>query len=90
MEKKGKSAMSVDHDVYFIAMVSDSIMVFSGEPGRNGFGAGPFDMKTGMNSFLKNVEITFRRDGETNRPRINKTGSRLDREQKEKGEYYYT
>jgi ATP-binding cassette subfamily E protein 1 len=90
MEKKGKSAMIVDHDVYFIDMVSDSIMVFSGIPGKKGFGAGPFDMKTGMNMFLKNVEITFRRDGETNRPRINKLDSRLDREQKEKGEYYYT
>jgi len=90
MEKTGKSAMIVDHDVYFVDMVSDSIMVFSGEPGRNGFAKGPFDMKTGMNMFLKNVEITFRRDGETNRPRINKPDSRLDREQKEKGEYYYT
>jgi ATP-binding cassette subfamily E protein 1 len=90
MEKKGKSAMIVDHDVYFIDMVSDSIMVFSGEPGRNGFAESPFDMKTGMNMFLKNVNITFRRDGETNRPRINKLDSRLDREQKEKGEYYYT
>ncbi|MDI6917908.1 MAG: ribosome biogenesis/translation initiation ATPase RLI [Thermoplasmatales archaeon] len=90
MEKTGKSAMIVDHDVYFIDMVSDSIMVFSGEARKKGLGVGPFDMKTGMNMFLKNVEITFRRDGETNRPRINKPDSRLDREQKEKGEYYYT
>ena len=90
MEKKGKSAMIVDHDIYFIDMVSDSIMVFSGIPGEKGFGSDPFEMKEGMNSFLKNVEITFRRDAETNRPRINKLDSRLDREQKIKGEYYYT
>jgi len=42
-----------------------------------------------MNRFLRNLEITFRRDAETKRPRINKMGSRLDREQKASGEYYY-
>jgi ATP-binding cassette subfamily E protein 1 len=42
-----------------------------------------------MNSFLKDMEITFRRDPQTKRPRVNKEGSRLDREQKELGEYYY-
>jgi ATP-binding cassette subfamily E protein 1 len=42
-----------------------------------------------MNRFLKNLDITFRRDEETKRPRINKPGSRLDREQKASGEYYY-
>jgi len=89
MEKSGRSGMIVDHDVYFIDMVSDSVMVFGGEPGTNGHGAGPFEMREGMNKFLKNVNITFRRDKDTNRPRINKEGSRLDREQKSSGEYYY-
>ena len=42
-----------------------------------------------MNLFLKNLDITFRRDEETRRPRVNKPGSRLDREQKAAGEYYY-
>jgi len=90
MEKQGKSALVVDHDIYFLDMVSDSIMVFSGIPGNEGIGRGPFDMRTGMNLFLKDVGVTFRRDNETNRPRINKLDSRLDREQKEKGEYYYS
>ncbi len=90
MEKRGKSAMIVDHDIYFLDMVSDSIMVFDGKPGVIGEGKGPFDMRSGMNLFLKMVDVTFRRDNETNRPRINKPGSRLDRGQKEKGEYYYS
>jgi ATP-binding cassette subfamily E protein 1 len=47
------------------------------------------DMREGMNSFLKDVQITFRRDQDTRRPRINKKDSRLDREQKSRGEYYY-
>jgi len=89
MEKSGRSGMIVDHDVYFIDMVSDSIMVFSGEPSVRGKGEGPMGMRDGMNMFLKNVDITFRRDNDTNRPRINKKDSRLDREQKSSGEFYY-
>lgn len=90
MEKRGRSAMVVDHDIYFLDMVSDSIMVFDGRPGFEGRGKGPFDMRQGMNMFLQRVDITFRRDNDTNRPRINKPGSRLDREQKGKGEFYYS
>ena len=81
--------MVVDHDIYFLDMVSDSMMVFDGVPGQNGHGKGPFDMRGGMNMFLKQVDVTFSRDNDTNRPRINKPGSRLDREQKSAGEYYY-
>lgn len=90
MEKRGRSALVVDHDIYFLDMVSDSIMVFSGTAGKEGLGQGPLDMRKGMNTFLKEVDVTFRRDNDTNRPRINKPGSRLDREQKERGEYYYS
>ncbi len=90
IEKSGKSAMIVDHDVYFIDLVSDSLMVFSGEPSINGLGEGPFELREGMNRFLKATDITFRRDPDSKRPRINKPDSVLDREQKSKGEYYYS
>ncbi|MEW5760048.1 MAG: ribosome biogenesis/translation initiation ATPase RLI, partial [Candidatus Thermoplasmatota archaeon] len=89
IEKRNSCGMIVDHDVYFIDLVSDSLMVFSGTPSSEGYGYGPFDLREGMNRFLSGVGITFRRDNETNRPRINKPNSKLDREQKEKGEYYY-
>lgn len=89
MEKTGRSALIVDHDVYFIDMVSDSLMVFGGEPGKRGVAEGPFRMREGMNRFLRSVDITFRRDADTHRPRINKEGSNLDRAQKSRGEYYY-
>src|SRR2546430_2023336 len=36
MEREARTGLIVDHDVYFIDMVSDSIMVFSGDPGRTG------------------------------------------------------
>lgn len=89
MEKTGRSALIVDHDIYFIDMVSDSLMVFGGEPGHHGIAEGPYRMREGMNKFLKSVDITFRRDADTHRPRINKEGSNLDRTQKSVGEYYY-
>ena len=90
MEKLGKSALVVDHDVYFIDMISDALMVFEGEPGKKGVALGPYSLHEGMNRFLKSVDVTFRRDEETKRPRINKPGSYMDRRQREEGEYYYS
>lgn len=42
-----------------------------------------------MNAFLKNLDITFRRDPTNYRPRINKMNSLKDQEQKSAGTYYY-
>lgn len=89
MEKQGRSALIIDHDVYFLDLVSDSMMVFDGKPGIAGAAHGPYPLRDGMNKFLANADVTFRRDNETLRPRINKPGSRLDRQQRQKGEYYY-
>jgi ATP-binding cassette subfamily E protein 1 len=89
IEKSKKSAMVVDHDVYFIDMVSDALIVFDGLPGKHGYAKGPYSLHEGMNRFLKNVDITFRRDEETKRPRVNKPDSYMDRQQKQNGEYYY-
>ncbi len=90
VEKSGKSSMVVDHDVYFIDMISDALIVFDGKPGENGRGRGPFSLHEGMNRFLKDVDITFRRDEETHRPRVNKPDSYMDRKQRTEGEYYYS
>ncbi|MDI9645209.1 MAG: ribosome biogenesis/translation initiation ATPase RLI [Archaeoglobales archaeon] len=84
-----KSVLVVDHDIYFIDMVSDRLMVFEGDPGIFGIAKKPVGMREGMNMFLSKLNITFRRDEETKRPRVNKPDSRLDREQKAAGEYYY-
>ena len=89
MERNRKSAIIIDHDIYFIDLVSDRLIVFEGTPGAEGNSHGPMSMKEGMNRFLKTVNITFRRDNATNRPRINKIGSALDKEQKTSGNYYY-
>ncbi len=87
-EGRDASTLVIDHDIYVIDMISDRILVFEGEPGVHGKAAGPFDMAPGMNRFLKELGISFRRD-KSGRPRINKPGSFLDREQVAAGEYYY-
>ncbi len=88
-ENKKAGTLLVDHDIYMIDLASERLMVFTGKPGANGKAEGPFDMHNGMNRFLKHIGITFRRDEDTHRPRVNKMGSKLDRRQREDGEYYY-
>ncbi|MCP3684240.1 MAG: ribosome biogenesis/translation initiation ATPase RLI [bacterium] len=88
-EISGKSILVVDHDLLFIDYLSDNLTVFSGKPAVKGEVKGPFTMEAGMNNFLTDLGITLRRDQESRRPRINKTGSRMDREQKEKSKLYY-
>ncbi len=89
MEEKGKSALVVDHDLLFLDYLSKKLMVFDGEPAVNGEAKGPFSMEEGMTHFLKDLQITFRRDEENKRPRANKLDSVKDREQKKADKYYY-
>ena len=87
-EGRDAGILVIDHDIYLIDMISERILVFEGEPGVRGTAAGPFGMREGMNRFLNNLNVTFRRD-QSGRPRINKPDSFLDREQKASGEFYY-
>ena len=88
MEANEKSAFVIDHDVYFIDIVSDSLLVFEGQGGVEGRATGPYRLREGMNRFLAGVDVTFRRDHDSRRPRINKNESRKDREQRTSGDYY--
>ena len=88
VEGKDAAILVIDHDIYVIDIISERLLVFDGIPGKEGEAKGPFDMRTGMNMFLSQLGVTFRRDI-SGRPRINKPGSYLDRDQKAKGEYYY-
>jgi ATP-binding cassette subfamily E protein 1 len=88
-ESSEKTVLVVDHDIYLIDLLAERLMVFEGTPGELGIAHTPLEMREGMNAFLKAINITFRRDEETKRPRVNKPESRLDRTQKEQGEYYY-
>jgi len=86
---QGKSSVVIDHDMQIIDLVADSIVIFDGRPGLEGMASHPLQKEEGMNKFLRNLSITYRRDENTGRPRINKDGSRLDRLQKDSGDYYY-
>ncbi len=85
-----KSAIIVDHDLLMIDYLSDRLIVFEGEPAIKGLANSPSSLEKGMNEFLKDLKITFRRDQETHRPRANKIDSRLDKQQKQEQKYYYT
>ncbi len=89
VRSKTKAAFIIDHDLMFIDYLSDSLMVFEGEPGTKGKAKSPGSLRRGMNRFLKTVDITFRRDKVSGRPRVNKKDSRLDRAQRDIGEFYY-
>ena len=84
---KGKTALVIDHDLLFLSFIADRTMLFSGTPGVQG-SAEILGVKEGFNKFLSQIDITFRRDEQTSRPRANKAGSQMEREQKEKGEYF--
>lgn len=85
-----KCAFVVDHDVVFIDAVANRMIAFEGTSSIKGHASEPLPKREGMNAFLKSTGITMRRDKDTKRPRINKPGSALDREQKESNSYYYT
>ncbi|MBS7656064.1 ribosome biogenesis/translation initiation ATPase RLI [Candidatus Bathyarchaeota archaeon] len=89
IEEKEAFAFIVEHDIVAQDALADRIMVFTGEPEKFGVAHAPVSLREGMNTFLSSVKVTFRRDPETGRPRANKLESKMDRWQKDRGEYYY-
>ena len=84
------SVLVVDHDILLVDYLSEELLVFEGTPGKTGKASNPLSLRNGMNKFLKQMDVTFRRDPESKRPRANKPESQKDRKQREKGEYYYS
>ncbi len=89
VESRNVSAFVVEHDIIAQDFIADRLMIFTGVPGEMGCAGAPTTLEDGMNRFLKEMNITFRRDPSTKRPRVNKEGSKLDRYQKRIGQYYY-
>ena len=85
----GKSAIVIDHDLQLMDLVSDTMIIFEGESGIVGQATSPMPKADAMNRFLKSLDMSFRRDERSLRPRVNKLESRLDKEQKASGNYYY-
>ncbi|MFP4567698.1 MAG: ribosome biogenesis/translation initiation ATPase RLI [Candidatus Woesearchaeota archaeon] len=90
MSHSGRAALIIDHDLLFLDYLSKKLLIFEGTPAISGSTLGPVSLAEGMNHFLKELDITFRRDEESGRPRINKPLSQKDKEQKSEGTLYYT
>ncbi len=69
--------------------LADRVIVYTGEPAIDCTATRPQVLLTGMNAFLRDLDITFRRDPTNYRPRINKMLSVKDKEQKLAGTYFF-
>jgi len=83
-----RCAFIVEHDFIMATYLADKVICFSGIPAKDALCSTPESLITGMNKFLKMMEITFRRDPTNWRPRINKNGSQKDSEQKAAGNFF--
>lgn len=86
--KTEKPLMVIDHDLLMLDYIADRGMVFRGNPGVKGESTEPMKIGNAIDLFLQDVDLTFRKDPDTGRPRANKPGSQKDQEQREKGEFY--
>ena len=84
-----KSGFFVERVFSMATYLADRIIVYKGEPGVDAHANSPESLPSGCNRFLKNLEVTFRRDATSFRPRINKLGSQMDQEQKANGNYFF-
>merc|ERR1712002_829128 len=84
-----KTAFIVEHDFIMATYLADRVIVFEGTPSINTKANSPQSLLGGMNKFLESLEITFRRDPNNFRPRINKMNSAKDTEQKNSGQYFF-
>ena len=85
-----KTAFIVEHDFIMATYLADKVVVYEGEPGAACKANSPTSLVQGMNKFLSILGVTFRRDPQNFRPRINKLDSLLDKQQKASGNFFCT
>nr|ASS36025.1 ABCE1 [Samia ricini] len=84
-----RTGFVVEHDFIMATYLADRVIVFEGTPSSNATAHAPQSLLNGMNKFLELLGITFRRDPNNFRPRINKHASVKDMEQKRSGQYFF-
>ncbi|RZC39404.1 ABC tran and/or AAA 21 domain containing protein, partial [Asbolus verrucosus] len=84
-----KTGFVVEHDFIMATYLADRVIVFEGVPSVKTTANSPQTLLAGMNRFLELLGITFRRDPNNFRPRINKQESVKDVEQKRAGQYFF-
>lgn len=70
-----KTGFVVEHDFIMATYLADRVIVFEGSPSIDTTAHTPQTLLAGMNRFLELLGITFRRDPNNFRPRINKNNS---------------
>ena len=84
-----KTGFVVEHDFIMATYMADRVVVYEGQPGIECTACSPQSLLSGMNKFLAQLDITFRRDPTNFRPRINKLESVKDKEQKQSGNFFF-
>ncbi|KAM3961186.1 ATP-binding cassette sub-family E member 1 pix [Aphomia sociella] len=84
-----RTGFVVEHDFIMATYLADRVIVFEGTPSSYATAHAPQSLLNGMNRFLELLGITFRRDPNNFRPRINKHSSVKDIEQKRAGQYFF-
>ena len=84
-----KTGFIVEHDFIMATYLADRVVLFGGQPSIHTSAHAPQSLLTGMNAFLEQLDITFRRDPTNFRPRINKMDSQKDTEQKRSGNFFF-
>lgn len=82
------AAFVVEHDFVMATYLADRVVVFSGVPSSSARASAPRSLLSGVNEFLRSLDVTFRRDPKSFRPRINKPNGRRDQEQKAAGTWF--
>jgi len=83
-----RTTFVIEHDSVMMTALADKMILFSGKAGVHAQASSPIAMAEGFNNFLKELNVTFRRDPCNYRPRINKPESVKDKEQKQAGNYF--
>lgn len=84
----GKIAMIIEHDFVMASALSDKVVVYDGKPGIECTARSPVGLVQGFNTFLQQLNVTFRRDPTNSRPRVNKPGSQNDEAQRSSGNLF--
>uniref|UniRef100_A0A0N5AL29 ATP-binding cassette sub-family E member 1 n=1 Tax=Syphacia muris TaxID=451379 RepID=A0A0N5AL29_9BILA len=84
-----KTAFIVEHDFIMATYLADRVINFEGKPSVSAHASKPQSLVLGMNRFLKQVDVTYRKDKDNYRPRINKKDSVKDIEQKRSGNFFF-
>jgi ATP-binding cassette subfamily E protein 1 len=82
-----RAVLVVDHDLEFLYNTVDRLIVMDGESGKRGRVEGIYDKEESISKLMGDFDLSYRKDTETKRLKLNKKGSKKDVELKGKGRF---